>query len=148
MSRLTRNLIIALVASVLLNVFVAGLWAGRLVKGGHRGRGLDALDVDADASGPMRRVWRTHDTALRPKSEAVVAARTAVRDALVAEPFNPEAMESALSQLRTETNGAQVALHHALVDAARELNLEDRRRMAASRWFLRSGPRRMPGMPR
>ena len=146
MSRQTKSLVIALVASVLINVFVAGLWAGRLVRRGHPNRGPDVLEVDGDASGPMGRVWRTHDASLRPKSEAVEAARRAVRDALVAEPFNPEAMESALSQLRTETNGAQVALHHALVEAARELPLEDRKRMATSRWFLHGGPRRAPGL--
>jgi uncharacterized membrane protein len=146
MSRLTKSLVIALVASVLINVFVAGLWAGRLMRRGRPGRGPDVVDVDGDASGPMARVWRTHDASLRPKSEAVESARRAVRESLVAEPFNPEAMESALSQLRTETNGAQVALHHALVEAARELSVEDRRRMAESRWFLRTGPRRPPGM--
>lgn len=146
MSRLTKNLVIALVASVLLNVFVAGLWAGRLVRRGHPGRSPETFDGEVDASGPMRRVWRAHDATLRPKREAVETARAAVRDALVAEPFNPDALEASLSQLRTETNEAQVALHRALVESARGLSVEDRRRVAASSWFLRRGPRMGPGM--
>ncbi len=144
MSRLTRNLALGLLASVLVNGFLAGLWAGRLMKVGHPSR-PDSLAGETDVSAPMRGVWKMHDAALRPRSEAVDAARRAVREALIAEPFEPQAMESALAQLRTDTDAAQVVLHRALVDAARELSLEDRRRLAASRWFLRGGPRRRPG---
>jgi uncharacterized membrane protein len=143
MTRLTRNVMIALAASVLLNVFLLGLWAGRFVRGAtHVARGPDAHEVDGAA--PMRNVWRRRDAALRARSEAVDAARRAVREALLAEPFNAEAMESALAGLRNESDAAQVALHRALVETARELSVEDRRRLADSRWFLRGGPRRRP----
>jgi len=143
-SGLIRNLALALVASVLVNVFLAGLWAGRLMKVGRSSR-RDSLAGETDVSAPMRGVWKMHDAALRPRSEAVDAARRAAREALIAEPFEPQALESALAQLRTDTDAAQVALHRALVDAARGLSLEDRRRIADSRWFLRGGPRRRPG---
>ena len=114
------------------------------MKVGHPNR-PDSLAGETDVSAPMRDVWKMHDVALRPRSEAVDAARRAVREALIAEPFEPQAMESALTQLRTDTDAAQVVLHRALVDAARELSPEDRRRLAASRWFLRGGPHRRPG---
>jgi len=142
-SSTTKWLVFALSLSVILNVFFLGIWAGRTLV--HREpRGPHAFDVAMDASTPMRRVWRNHEASLRPKGEAVRAARRAVRDALVAEPFDAAALESALARLRTETNGAQVALHAALVEAARELGPEERRHLAESRALLRGlspGPR-------
>jgi uncharacterized membrane protein len=144
MSRLVRNLVFALAASVLVNVFFVGMWAGRFMRSATReARGPDAVEIDGTA--PMRGVWRRRDAVLRPRSEAVDAARRAVRDALVAEPYNPEAMETALTNLRAQTDSAQVALHRALADAARELGPEDRRRLAESRWFEHRGPRVRPG---
>jgi uncharacterized membrane protein len=143
MSRVVRNLAILLTVSVLINVFFVGLWAGRFMRSATReARGPDTFEVD---SAPMRGVWRKRDAMLRPRSDAVDAARRVVRDALVAEPFDPQALESALADLRTQTDAAQVALHRALVDAARELGPEDRRRLADSRWFERRGPRARPG---
>ncbi len=144
MSRIARNLAIALVVSAVLNVFFIGLWAGRFLRRGPGPRAAASFDETMDTAGPMRRVWRGRDEALRPKSEAVDAARRAVRDALVSDPFDAPALESALARLRTDTNDAQVALHRAMVDAARELSLEERRRLADSRWFLRGGLPRGP----
>jgi len=142
MSRVTRNLAIALVVSAVLNVFFVGLWAGRVLR--RPPHPTESSDETRDAIGPMRRVWRGRGDALRPKREAVEAARRAVRDALVSDPFDAPAMESALARLRTETNDAQVALHKAMVEAARELSVEERRRLAESRWFLRAGLPRGP----
>jgi uncharacterized membrane protein len=144
MSGTMRNLVIALVVSVLVNVFFVGLWAGRFMRGAtHIARGPDTFEIDGGA--PMRGVWRKRDAVLRPRSDAVDAARRAVRDALVAEPFDAAALESALAGLRTQTDAAQVALHRALVDAARDLPLEERRRLADSRLFERRGSRMRPG---
>jgi uncharacterized membrane protein len=132
MSKLTRNLILGLAASALVNVFFVGLFAGRFMR---------STRAEVDRAATMRGVWRRRDAVLQPRSDAVDAARRAVREALVAEPFNPESMESALAGLRTQTDAAQVALHRALVDAARELSIDERRRLADSRWFERRGPR-------
>jgi uncharacterized membrane protein len=140
MSRLVRNLGIALAVSVLLNAFLVGLWAGRAMKTGM----WRAHEPAENDMGPMRGVWRNRDALLRPRGEAVDAARRSVREALVAEPFDPAALESALGGLRAQTDSAQLALHRALVDAARELGPDERRRLADSRWFFGRGPRRRP----
>ncbi len=142
MSRLTRNLIACLVVSVIVNVFFAGLWAGRFMRRAGRGFGPEISETD---SAPMRGIWKKRDALLRSRGEAVDAARRLVREALAAEPFNPEALESALAGLRAETGAAQIALHRALVDAAREQSPSERRRLADSGWFLRGGPHRRPG---
>jgi uncharacterized membrane protein len=136
-----RTLVIALAVSVVVNVFLIGLWAGRAMRSGASRSVPEMTDTDV---GPMRGVWRKRDALLRPRSEAVDAARRSVRETLVAEPFDPAALETALAALRTQTDSAQVALHRALVDAARELGPEERRRLADSRWFVGRGPRRRP----
>lgn len=131
-----RNLAALLGISVVLNVLLVGFWAGQFARGGHPGRGTAAFEDRA-----MRSVWKRHDAILRPRSEALQAARRRVTEALLAEPFQPEVLEAALSQLRAETDGAQGALHQALMESARDLSLEDRRQMALSGWLVGSGRR-------
>ncbi len=123
--------------SVVLNVLLVGFGAGRLARGGHVGR-----DTPAFEDRTMRGVWKRHDAMLRPRSEALQAARRQVTEALLAEPFQTEGLEAALSQLRAETDGAQRVLHHALVESARDLSPEDRRQMATSGWLVGPGQRR------
>ena len=108
-----RALATLLGISVVLNVLFVGVWAGQWVRHGHGTRGAETFDGHA-----MRGVWKRHDAMLRPRSEALEASR------------------------RKETDGAQRALHRALVDSARDLSPEDRRQMATSGWLVGPGPRR------
>jgi len=80
-------------------------------------------------------LWREHSAALRGPREGLIAARAAAREALVAEPFQPEALDRALGKLRTESDAAQVAFHRVLSDMVRSLGPEQRRKLAESRWF-------------
>jgi len=132
-----RALATLLGISVVLNVLFVGVWAGQWARRGHATHGAETFDGRT-----MRGVWKRHDAMLRPRSEALEASRRKVTEALVAEPFQPEALDAALSQLRTETDGAQRALHRALVDSARDLSPEDRRQMATSGWLVGPGLRR------
>ena len=133
----TRRLALLLGISVVLNVLFIGFWAGQLTRHGHGPRGSETFDGRT-----MRGVWKRHDAMLRPRSEALEAARRRVTQALVAEPFQPEALDAALAQLRVDTDGAQRALHRALVESARDLSPEDRRQMATSGWLVAPGQRR------
>jgi hypothetical protein len=132
-----RNLSLLLGISVALNVLFVGVWAGRLVHRERVGRNVATFDGRA-----MRGVWKRHDAMLRPRGEALEASRRRVTEALLAEPFQPEALDAALAQLRAETDGAQRALHRALVDSARDLSADDRRQMAMSGWLVAPGQRR------
>jgi uncharacterized membrane protein len=133
MSRTTKILALLLAISVAINVFILGFWAARLVRRGHADRVPLAGTSEVDRMGSLRGVWRKHGAALQPHREALEAARREVRDALRAEPFQPEALDAALTRLRAETGATQVELHRALVERARELGPEERRRLAESR---------------
>lgn len=141
MNRAVRALAIALVVSVLLNVFFLGLLTARAV---HRRGGLTARDHGPGMPdrghwpAAAAEVWRKQEGGLQASRDAVVAARRGVRTALTAEPFDPAAFEAALAKLRAETSEAQMAFHKSLMSTVREMKPEERRALGESRWF--SGP--------
>jgi uncharacterized membrane protein len=140
MTRATRILALALSASLALNVFFLGFGVARFMTKGPARR-EDSFERPGDLGAPMRGMWKGHAGVLQPRREAVDAARRAVREALVAEPFQAEALESALATLRNDRGEAAAAMHRALVERARQLSPEERRQVAASRWFLGLPPR-------
>lgn len=125
MSRSLKLLVLALVVSVALNVVVLGFFAARMARRSHEGRGGSSL----------REKWKEQAAPLRGRREAIERARRAVRAALVAEPFDSQALTLALAALRAETNDTQEALDQALVQFALGLGPEERRKLAESRWF-------------
>ncbi|HKQ69578.1 MAG TPA: periplasmic heavy metal sensor [Polyangiaceae bacterium] len=124
----------ALVVSVVINVFLIGFVAARVARR-HEDRRFDGFGADR-AAGPARGMWNRHGVLLRPRRDALEAARRGVRDALLADPFQPEAFEMTLAKLRAETGDAQTVLHRALVEEARSASTDERRRLANSKWFL------------
>lgn len=138
MNRTTKILAVSLLLSMTVNVFILGVWAGRFARRGQ-GRSPDTMAEQLDSSAPMKRIWRKQRALLQPRREAVDEARRQVRDALVAEPFHPEQLEASFGTLRAETTSAQLALHRALVDAARELDADARRRLSAAKYLAGSG---------
>lgn len=130
MSSKIRPLVLALIASLALNVFFIGFYSARL---GRRwsGHGPDAW---GDRAG-LREKWKEEAGALRGRREAVEAARRNVRTALAAEPFDARSLALSLAALRTETNETQAAVDEALVRFAERLGPDDRKRVAESRWF-------------
>ena len=99
---------------------------------------------DADGSISMRSLWKRHAASLGARHEAIDTARQSVREALIAEPFQAPALEHALASLRKETDETQVMLHRALVESAADMSLEERRKLADSRWVMGAVPRGAP----
>jgi hypothetical protein len=124
-SRSLKLLVVALAVSVVLNIFGFGFFVARMARRSHDGRGNSSL----------REKWKEQAGPLRGRREAVERARRAVREALVAEPFDSQALTAALASLRAETNETQEALDQALVRFALGLGPEERRKLAESRWF-------------
>jgi hypothetical protein len=120
-TRSFKLLVVALAVSIALNIFTLGFFAARMARRSH------------DSS--LREKWKEQAGALRGKREAVDRARRTVRAALVAEPFDSQALAAALASLRAETNDAQEALDQALVRFALGLGPVERQKLAESRWF-------------
>lgn len=119
------------VLSAVLNVFLIGFLAGRhaLGPGGCGGRG----PARGDGRGPMQQMLTKVDRArLKQQLGQVRAAREQVRETLVAEPFDPAKLEAALTRLREQSSAIQLDMHRGLVESARNLTPEQRRRLADS----------------
>jgi hypothetical protein len=137
MNRSTKILAIALAVSVVLNVFFVAFWTARSARHWRQQRMPDSFSGAIDRAPAIGEKWNRHGALLGQRREAVDAARMAVRDALVAEPFKPESLEAALAKLRAETAETQAAFHAALVQIVRELGPEARHRLAQSGWIER-----------
>ncbi|MDD9939598.1 MAG: periplasmic heavy metal sensor [Myxococcales bacterium] len=144
-----RLVAIGLALSLLLNVFLLGFVFARLLgpspsRHEHR-TDREAIMERRAKRGPMRAMLREHRGALRGKRKQVRRARRAVRDALVADPFEPERLRTALSDLRQATHDAQEALHGALLETVPKLSPEARAELSrAHRLWSRPGRARRP----
>jgi len=134
-----------LVASLLLNVFLLGFVVARLSGPPRPPRPRDrrpevGQQFRAPGPGPMRAIMEGHRDELRGGRAQIHRARGAVRDALLADPFEPARLETALGELRQATHDAQEALHEALLEAAPNLSADERAQLSRAHRLWR-GPR-------
>ncbi|MCR9072991.1 MAG: periplasmic heavy metal sensor [Alphaproteobacteria bacterium] len=138
----TRWLILALLASLAVNLFIGGLAVGRWVDHGwgwrdgpHRHAGPPPegsaprwLRRMAGEEGieTVRSVWGQHAPIIEPLRVEADAARSAVADALAAKPFVRADYESALAAMRESMGRMQAAIHGAVVDVVSAMTPEQR----------------------
>lgn len=142
--RTATTAIVALVLSICLNVFIAGLIAGRATRDDilpprNAGGGLERFmaTMPAEARPVIRRALRDHRTGLQ---DLVVGVRRARRDAasvVGAEPFDGAAFEAALATVRDRSRALEAAVHGIIAEAIGELTPETRAEMA-ERWGEKS----------
>jgi uncharacterized membrane protein len=77
---------------------------------------------------------------LREQHQALGEARRAVGAALQAEPFDAEALRTALAVLRTKTSQGQELLHQKLVERASQMSVSERTELARSRFVREARP--------
>ncbi len=141
-------LAVGLFASVLLNLFLAGVITGRLAGAGPVGEIFFAPASAPAASGrelilerfralPLvdrlrfRAAMAAHRDTLRPTGAALLRARMHVLSVLAAPTYDPQAMADALSAVRQATTAAQVAMHDALVQSLGKLSAAARVRLGS-----------------
>lgn len=145
-------LAVALVASLAVNLFIAGIFAGRYFSGATTSavvaerrqetarpraqRGLPrVIRRMAERLPPEHRrtffsTIQEHRPAIREAALALQRARLAVRDEVVREELDGEKLGRALEQLRTRNIAVQKALHEAVADAVGRLPSDARRTIA------------------
>jgi uncharacterized membrane protein len=143
-TRSVKPLVIALLVSVSLNMFGAGVLAAtRYARRNDRPRPdfalgpksfLDGAGVGDDPA--VRGVLESRRHKLLAGREAMMQHRAAIRDALAAEPFARDKLEAALAQLRTHAGEMQTEMHTALVELAATLPADKRARLASAPWLL------------
>ena len=144
MNKVPRVIWLALAASVALNTFALGVFAAR-----HFGpRERSGRDVGPRAfmhqsglrkAGPeVQAILREHKGEIRERMHALRDARKQVREALKAEPYDPARAEAAFAQMRERNALMQTDMHAVLSELAKQLNREQRARMADALWHTRS----------
>ncbi len=133
--------LVALVVSVCLNVFVAGLIAGRATgirPGPDRaasGGGLERFmaTVPAEARPVIRRALRENRGGLQGMVAEVRAARQDAAAIVAREPFDEAAFEAAMAAVRARSEALQATVHGVIAEALADLPPEVRGEMA-ERW--------------
>ncbi len=134
-------LVLLLVLSLGANLAMAGFLAGRAT--GDRG-GARLLDpnlrvtrallqqLPEERREALRPIVREQLRSIRPSVGGIREAQRDIESALVAEPFEAEELEKALSAFRAHLNRGQETSHAALVGLARSLSPEERRLLGKS----------------
>ncbi len=143
--RVTR-LVIGLCASVLLNLFLAGVVTGRLAGAGAVGEMFAAAPPAPSGQGLLRERFRTlpatdrlrfraamatHRDALRAAQATLLRARVHALAVLAAPTYDPQAMADAFAAVRQATTTAQAALHDALTQSLATLSPAARARLGS-----------------
>ena len=140
---------ILLIASLALNLFLAGalgglLWLdGRHGKGSHGrggGRGFSAAaeQLSPDKREAFRALLHREAEEARPRVQVIRAARRQAAAAMAAEPYNPEAVRTALARASAEELALRADFERAVIEFAATLPPNER---AAVGQALRKGPR-------
>jgi uncharacterized membrane protein len=130
-----------LIASLALNLFLGGLFAGQWLSDGddgpwhrgpsvrlHFGTMLESLSPETRAM--ARQVVERHRPATRAAFQKLRQARAEVGAALAAEPFKPEALDAAFTAYREASAAAHLQLQRTMAEVAAKLPPEARKTMA------------------
>lgn len=143
----SKWLIGALTVSVVVNLLLAGFVVGRM-SGDFGIRGgigpvpqLKFLEEDR-----RREVFRGLETrrALKPKLRKLRSAQRDMRAALIAEPFEEEALSETLAEFRRHLDESQALSHRRFVAVVSRLTPDERRKLVSTLDRHRKPPDRRP----
>jgi len=141
-ARIIRWLVVALVASVSVNMFVAGWYVGQesnpsrpAARGGGVKATLESLarDLSPQSARTLRKALHARAPEVRPVLQDLRDAREDLRDALAADPFDRNVLAEAQARVRQATATLQRVLHNTLAQVAGEMPVRDRRLLARFR---------------
>ena len=139
----TRIISISLVFSVALNLLFVGALVGRFMHGAP-GRPMSShlgwvlRDLDEEARDKIRPVLENQAETIRPLRREMWQAQKEFRNLLVEESFDEGALEESLSHLRHASEQYQSGMHHQMLMVLKDLEPEQRRRVA--RFLMRPRP--------
>lgn len=136
-SKMVANkwLIIGLIVSIGANVGLLGFLAGRASTIDVGPRGMDPMfgvarilpELSPARHDVLQPLIREHMHSIRPSIREIRHAQQELRAAILAEPFDRAALESALAKFREHLVQSQVASHAAFVELVAQLTPAERR---------------------
>ena len=121
-------LLVALLLSVAVNLLVAGVFIGRHGAGAREAppAAWAARELPAEARLLVRERMRDQIESVRPLRLELREARLAIREAITAENYDPQALKDALARLRAIDGRYKGLLHDSVAEIAAELPREQR----------------------
>lgn len=135
-----RVLTIVVVVSLVVNLLLIGMLLGRIAGPGPELRRLDPVigmhrllselpDERARALAPL---YRDYFHAMRPSFRDIRGAQQNLREAMLTDPLDEQAVRDALTNFRQHLFETQASTHDALVALLSELTLAERQQLVAS----------------
>lgn len=134
-----RLLVITVVVSVALNLLLVGMMFGRIVGPGLELRRVDPMmgmrrllsDLPEERAAALAPFYREYFAAVRPRFREIRGAQSALRQAMLTDPLEQEAVRTALGAFRQHLFNSQGSAHDAFVTLAAELTLAEREQLVA-----------------
>ncbi|WP_439105535.1 periplasmic heavy metal sensor [Congregibacter sp.] len=148
---MNRNnmILVALLISLAVNLLIAGFVIGKM-RGSPRGAPPMAWMTEHISPETQRRIrgqMRGQQEEVRPLREDMRKAQLAVRKAVSAEDYDPQALELALQQSREVSAKYQALMHKNLVTVSKELPREQRMALARVALQRAQNEKRPPRSP-
>jgi uncharacterized membrane protein len=132
--RSNNALVIALIVSLAANLALAGFVVGRMSAPGPAPAAMDPFlgslramhRLPEERQAEIRPLLREHFRSLRPSVREMRRAQRHVNEALAREPFDPAALDDALTGFRGVLLQSQERSHEALIQLAATLRPEER----------------------
>jgi uncharacterized membrane protein len=134
-----RYLIGGLIASLALNLVLVGVLAGRATTQELGIRRIDPViglrqllsDLPEERIDTLRPYYRDYLRSLRPRFRDIRHAQQDLREAILSNPLDTEALHSALQAFNTQFFNTQTNAHEPLVALVAALRLEERQQLVA-----------------
>lgn len=128
-----RGLIVALIASLCINLALVGFLLGRASSFEFR-RAINPMsgvarifqELPEVRREELRSHFRAHRQAMRPDLRGIRRAQTDLGEALLADPFERAELESALDSFRDHLHASQISSNSAFVALVESLTSEER----------------------
>lgn len=128
-----RGLIVALIASLCINLALVGFLLGRASSFEFR-RAINPMsgvarifqELPEVRREELRAHFRAHRQAMRPDLQGIRRAQTDLGEALLADPFERAELESALDSFRDHLHASQISSNSAFVALVESLTSEER----------------------
>jgi len=132
-----RALVIALVVSIALNLFAAGIFLGRTAGPKPEMRRVDPVfgmrrllgELPEERAQALAPLYREYFAAMRPRFREIRGTQEALRAAMLTDPLDEAGLRAALASFETQLSRSQQAGQNAFVALAAELTLAERRQL-------------------
>lgn len=150
-----RVLTVVVVISVALNLLLVGMMLGRIAGPGAETGRMDPIggmrrllsNLPEERAEVLAPFYRAYFTAMRPGFREIRGTQSDLREAMLTEPLDEDAVRAAMADFRQNLFDSQASAHIAFVNLVAELTLAERQQLVAAMNKRPPRDRRSGGRP-